>query len=227
MEELTEYKKKFCDLRYGKKWQPYRSDVLRIDAILKLVKPGSRVLDVGCGDGTIGESLRVNNNDVYGVDISAQAVTLALERGIKASVCDIENDNLPFPEKTFDFVVAAEIIEHVFDTDGFLGKIRNVLKTGGCLVLTTPNLASLGRRIFLFQGRNPLIEVASRPESAGHIRYFVKQALLDLLKENGFETDFFGSDVVTFDIHGKLFSTKLARLFPTFGSRLIVRARKA
>lgn len=226
MNDLGETKRNFCDRRYGKNWQPYRSDLHRISVVVSLIGSGRAVLDIGCGDGTIGELMAKNGNTVCGVDISARAVSLASGRGIKASVCDIESENLPFPDSFFDIVVATEIIEHIFDTDSFLDKIKAVLKPHGQLILTTPNLASFGRRLFLLLGRNPLIEVAARPESAGHIRYFVKRALLDLLGENGFSVDYFGSDVIIFDVHGKVYSSFLAKLLPTLGSRLIVRAKK-
>src|SRR3989339_802639 len=81
--------------------------------------------------------------------------------------------SLPYEDNFFDIVIAGEIIEHIFDTDLFLAEIRRVLKSGGKLLISTPNIASLGRRLLLFFGGNPIIELSpNEPDSSGHIRYF-------------------------------------------------------
>ncbi len=57
-------------------------------------------------------------------------------------------------------------------------------------------------------------------------RYFIKNTLVELLNAHEFDVDVFCSDIVNFDNSGKLFSTKLGRLFPTLGRSLIIRAYK-
>jgi len=210
--------------RYSKKWSPLKSDLPRIEAIVKLVGSGKKVLDIGCYDGTISERIARNQNVVYGVDYSPEAIELARKRGIIASCLDIEDEPLPFQKDFFDVIIAAEVIEHIFDTDIFLKKIKSCLKPKGSLILTTPNLATLGRRILLLVGRNPLIEVSWRRETAGHIRYFVRDSLFALLRQHGFKVEIFTSDVVNFTNSGSIFIKWLARLCPTLGKSLIVKA---
>jgi len=214
----------FYGQRYSTVWSFSRVDKVRISIVIKLVGQGKKVLDVGCYNGTI-SSLLAHGNEVHGVDLSEKAVELARQKGIEAYVSDAE-DKLPFPSAFFDVVFAGEVIEHTFDTDRFLEEIRRVMKPSGSLVLTTPNLASFGRRTMLLIGKNPLIEASFKNEAAGHIRYFVKDSLFDLLKSHGFQIDTFTSDVVNFDNSGKRFSRKLAKLFPTLGKTLIVRGSK-
>jgi hypothetical protein len=87
-------------------------------------------------------------------------------------------------------------------------------------------LASLGRRIFLLLGINPLVELTARKHDAGHSRYFTFASLRRLLKENGFIITKFRSDYVNFDKTGKFRSSIMADLFPTLGSSLIIECKK-
>lgn len=218
----------------------------RIKRIVSLVGKGKKILDLGCGLGQIGKLLIDNGNQVYGIDISPKILKKANNKGLITKCVDIETEPLPFRNK-FDIVIAAEIIEHVFDTDTLLIKIRKILKDKGELIITTPNLASLGRRLLLLLGENPLIEtrlVEDYPKhyryfpkkininpkikelSAGHIRYFVKHSLFRLLDAYNFKIIHFSSDIINLTPNGKIRSELLAKLFPTLGRSLIVKAIK-
>lgn len=217
-------KEEFNKEKYSKEWHPSKTEALRIDPVLKLIGRNKKVLDIGCYEGTISKCIADNNNEVYGIDISESAVKLAKEKGIDARVVDVEEEELPFSDGFFDVVAVAEVIEHIFDTDGFLEKIKRVIKKDGYLVLTTPNLASFGRRLLLLFGKNPLIEVTCDRESAGHTRYFIHDTLATLLRTHGFKVDVFLSDVVNFNARGTLHSTSLARICPALGRTLIIKA---
>lgn len=207
--------------RYSKEWIASKSDLIRVNKIVNWVGSNKKVLDIACYDGTISKLVKDNNNVVYGLDISKKAVEISNGKGIIAIVFDVEK-KLPFLANTFDVVIAGEIIEHVYDTDYFLREIHRVLRSDGELILTTPNLATLGRRILLFLGKNPLIEVSING-GGGHIRYFVKDNLFQLLEDNGFKVVEFTSDIINFNRDGRIFSIGLARIFPTLGRTLIVR----
>lgn len=216
----------FNEEKYGD-WHLGYGDEHRIRTIVSLAGRNKKVLDIGCGLGEIGSRLIQNSNTVYGIDISPSAVKKANKIGLIAKVCDIEEQNIPFPNGTFDVVIAAEIIEHVFDTDAFLEKIKKVLSPQGELILSTPNIATLGRRILLLLGKNPLIEVNVHRHSAGHIRYFVKDTLIELLENHDMSVDIFTSDVINFTESGNISTTYLARMFPTFGKTLIIKAKRS
>jgi 2-polyprenyl-3-methyl-5-hydroxy-6-metoxy-1,4-benzoquinol methylase len=200
-------------------------DDSRVKVVLPLVGKAGRVLDVGCLDGTIGELFLKLGNEVCGIDASEPALKMARTRGIDARLGNVE-ERFPFGDAQFDAVFAGEIIEHIFDVDAMLSEIRRVLKPQGVFVVTTPNLAALGRRLMLLLNRNPHIEISFTGDAAGHIRYFVRQTLVDILAKHGFKVDVFCSDVINFNASGSLCSYALARLFPTFGKSLIVRATK-
>ena len=222
MDRIT--KEKFNEKRYADSVLGL-PDSERVKSIVELIGSGKKVLDVGCGNGEIDKLLIENNNEVNGIDISETCVRKAKEVGVSAVICDLENEDFPFEDK-FDVILAAEIIEHVIDTDRFLQKIASSLKSDGELVLTTPNLAALGRRLLLLANKNPHIEVSLEKDSAGHVRYFIKDTLEKLLEKNSFRIISFTSDVVNFNASGSVRCVWLAKMFPTLGKSLIVKCVK-
>lgn len=199
---------------------------LRLVRSLEMIGHGKRVLDIGCFDGSIAVEIMKAGNEVYGIDASRPAVDSAIEKGVHACVGDL-NQCLPYDDKFFDVVFAGEIIEHVFDVSLLMSEMRRVLKPGGAAVITTPNLAALGRRLMLMLGMNPHIEIDLKKEgAAGHIRYFIKSTLRDLLEQHALKAVEWRSDVVNFNASGTICLKWLAKLFPTIGSTIIVKAVK-
>lgn len=204
-----------------------KAERVRLEKIIELIGRGNKVLDIGCYDGTLGSRLIKESNNVYGIEINQEVIEIATQKGIKVITQDI-NSRFSFENNFFDVVVAAEVIEHILDTDFFIDEIKRVLKPGGILVLSTPNIASLGRRLFLLFGRSPYFEASLGypPEvHSGHIRFFTKYLLFGFLKHKGFEIQEFASDVINFVSSGKIASRLLAGFFPTFGRSLIVKAK--
>lgn len=200
-------------------------DAERVATIVALCGTGKSILDIGCCDGYIGSKLIKTGNKVSGVDISKTCVDKSKAVGINAKLINLEQNTLPFDEK-FDVVVAGEIIEHVTDTDAFIELIKSALKPGGELVISTPNLAALGRRLLLLIGKNPHMEVSFETYSAGHVRYFIKDTLEWLLRKHGFSILEYTSDTVNFNSSGTLASVALAKRFPTLGKSLIIKCKK-
>lgn len=111
------------------------------EVIIRQVPPGvQNILDVGCGSAWVAGHFCPKGIVVYSMDISTVNPVKALELypfkhhfGIVADVFA-----LPFPEGTFDCIIASEIIEHVPDPRGFLLHLLKVLRPGGVLIVTTP-----------------------------------------------------------------------------------------
>ena len=94
------------------------------------------VLEVGCGDGAF--AVRVQEHlgaQVTAVDISPRMVALAREQGVRAGVGDVAA--LPFPDSSFDLVVANWMLYHAEDLDQALTEIARVLRPGGALIAAT------------------------------------------------------------------------------------------
>jgi len=109
--------------------------------------PGTRLLDVGCGDGTALLRLRqLGWTGLKGIDPDPLAVTRARAQGL-----DVERGTLtthPFPDASFDVIAMSHVIEHVPDPVALLRECRRILKPGGRLVVYTPNIQSWGHRRF-------------------------------------------------------------------------------
>jgi ubiquinone/menaquinone biosynthesis C-methylase UbiE len=99
------------------------------------------VLDIGCGSGHGSNTLAKKFKEVHGVDISPEAIAYAEQYWKLPNIHFKIGDSLaiPFPENTFDVVVAFEVFEHLTDWRKFLSEIKRVLKPDGLVYLSTPN----------------------------------------------------------------------------------------
>jgi len=138
----------------------------------------SRLLELGAGHCEIARMLRGRGWEVHAADIDAACVAEARLLGLPATRLDL-NEPLPFPARSFDFVVMLEVIEHVVQAEAALGEIARVLTSGGQLLLTTPNHGFYKSRIRMLKGRPLGME-------GEHVRFFVKAQLESLLAARGF-----------------------------------------
>jgi 2-polyprenyl-3-methyl-5-hydroxy-6-metoxy-1,4-benzoquinol methylase len=181
--------------------------------------PPKRVLDVGCAGGYIALMLSELGHEVLGVELNERMAAEARARGVDVLEHDLDLP-LPLPDDEFDLVHACEVVEHLFDTEGFLRELRRVLRPGGALIASTPNLNSLHNRVRVLLGRPvPMWGAYPGDLHGGHIRVFNRAKLVELLERCGFEvTEIIGSN------QNRL-APVLDRL-PTFSELLLVRAVK-
>jgi len=145
----------------------------------------------------LGSLLQDQGNNVTGLDISNVALNKAESRGITVKQCNIE-EGLPFEDRSFDVVICSEVIEHLFFPYKLLEDIWRVLRDNGCLILTTPNVAYIVRRICLLVGKFPeetRWAATSCTNEWEHIRFFTVASLEKLLKDTRFKiAEFQGVD---------------------------------
>ena len=95
-----------------------------------------KILDAGCGTGLLLKELETLEI-CYGIDISQKAVDFCRKRGINnVQVADIAN--IPYPDNTFDAVIALDVIEHIKDDEKAIREIYRVLKPQGVAIITVP-----------------------------------------------------------------------------------------
>jgi len=153
-----------------------------------------RIVDVGCGEGTATYLVKRLDpaNTVIGIDWSAMALAQARARGVLVVQGGI--DGLPLADASVDVVIMSELIEHLVDTDAAAEEARRVLRPGGTLLLSTPNLAAWYNRGLVGLGIQPVFSEVSlkgiygRPgqEVVGHLRLFTRRALEEFLTARGF-----------------------------------------
>lgn len=138
-------------------------------------KPRVNVLDIGCAYGFILKRFPKHFHK-YGLDVSEHAIAIAKKRHphMNFKVGEIEK-KLPYKSNFFDVVIMNDVIEHLKKPEQALINIYSVLKKGGILYITTPNLNFIRKTLFKF---------ADKKEH--HISLFSHLDLLSLLKKNKF-----------------------------------------
>ncbi len=164
---------------------------LRVEAAARILRPGQRLLDVGCADGLLGTMVCSQFGEIYGVDISERAVELARQRGVKAYKVNLNVDKLPFDEGYFDSVACLGTLQLVYDPVFVLSELHRVLRTGGELVLTVANMRTY-RRIFklVILGDFPKTSDDIEAYDGGTLHYFCYRNLELLLRNSGFQVNF-------------------------------------
>lgn len=148
-----------------------------------------KVLDLGCGSGQVAAYLKKQGYRIWGIDISKRAVSLAKKLKIgEFLVGDIE-EKLPYRPSFFDIVFWGDGIEHVFEPEKVLKEVKRVLKPGGRVIISCPNMAFwIYRWHYLKTGTIPHTEGHQcEPWQTGHIRFFNSKILARLLKKTGFK----------------------------------------
>lgn len=116
------------------------------DMFLDDLKPG-KLLDVGCGDGKFLNRMKPHGWAVDGVDFDSKAIANAkIKYGLDLHCGDLHG--VKFADQTFDAVTMSHVIEHLPDPLKLLQELWRILKTGGRLVVTTPNSAGFGHQKF-------------------------------------------------------------------------------
>ena len=122
-----------------------------LEKLNALVRVKGRTLDVGCGDGIIGQAL--DGNPVIGIDISRYCAVLSNRRGVRAVVGDAIRA-LPFADASFDTVCCIDVLHHLEQQwDAIFAELDRVLKPGGTLCIVEPD------------ARNPFVRWTQAPNS--------------------------------------------------------------
>ena len=123
--------------------------------IANLLPPQSRVLDVGCGDGSLIEALiKEKNIDARGIELEEDKVKECISKGLSVIEGDAETELSQFPNKAFDFVILSQTLQAFYEPENVLAQL---LRIGDKVIISIPNFGYWQiRASLLFFGKMPV-----------------------------------------------------------------------
>ena len=125
-----------------------------LEVIAELVPPGSRVLDLGCGDGELLAHLQQHRGcSGYGIEIADANVLACAQRGVNVIQLNLEDGLALFEDASFDVVLQLETLQHLRHTEAML---RETARVGRIGIVSFPNFAHWPNRLRVLGGRMPV-----------------------------------------------------------------------
>ncbi len=130
------------------------SDHRLMESIARLVPHGSRVLDLGCGDGALLDLLRRERGCTgYGVEIADANVLACVQRGVDVIQLNLDEGLALFDDNSFDVVLQIDTLQHLRNTETMLAETARVRRVG---IVAFPNFAHRPNRVAVLRGRMPV-----------------------------------------------------------------------
>lgn len=145
-----------------------------------------KVLDVGCGSGTMAKKINDSRHTVKGLDFSEEALKRAAARGIETQQCNLD-EGIPELDNSYDVVWEGDIVEHVFDPIGLIKESARVLKENGVLLLTIPSDVGLISRVKMLFGISHQEQMYMTSGFYKHHTFFTPRLIRFMLHKAGFE----------------------------------------
>ncbi|CAN5533898.1 methionine biosynthesis protein MetW [soil metagenome] len=130
------------------------SDAATMQSIARLVPQGSRVLDLGCGDGAMLDYLqRERGCSGYGIEIADANVLACMQRGVNVIQLNLDEGLSMFDDNSFDVVLQIDTLQHLRNTETMLVETARVGRKG---IVAFPNFAHWPNRLSILRGRMPV-----------------------------------------------------------------------
>lgn len=125
-----------------------------LSLISEWIKPGSHVLDLGCGDGRLLKELQENHQVTgYGLEIDQDNIAKAIANGVNVIQTDLDRGLTEFSSNSFDYVIMSQTLQAVHFPDRLLSEMLRVGREG---IITFPNFGQWRCRVQLMLGRMPV-----------------------------------------------------------------------
>jgi methionine biosynthesis protein MetW len=140
---------------------PFHQFEVGFNIIIDLIEPGTRVLDLGCGSGTLLQRLR-DEKDVEGcgVELDQEKVIKSIERGIRVMTLDLDQGLEGFPDLSYEYVVLSRTLQQLTNPDRV---VREMLRVASKSIITFPNFGHWKIMLeCLITGKTPVSEAYPR-----------------------------------------------------------------
>jgi predicted TPR repeat methyltransferase len=158
--------------------------------LIELIPPGTtKILEVGCGAGMTGKALRERGFEkIVGIEINEEMAQEGRAFYDQIVIGDVERICLPFEKEHFDCILYGDVLEHLVNPWWVLKEHQAVLKNGGAIICSIPNVRNY--RILtnlIFRGRWEYTDDGILDRS--HLRFFTLDSIRRMLKEAGYEIE--------------------------------------
>ncbi|WP_338761277.1 class I SAM-dependent methyltransferase [Bernardetia sp. ABR2-2B] len=155
--------------------------------IIKQLSTPKKVLDVGCNEGALGESIKslFSESHVTGIDYNSEAIEIAKNRLDEAYTIDLENENaLPnfLENKEFDTIICADVLEHIRFPWKVVEELYNHLSENGKIIISLPNFGFWESFFHLLNQKLPMRDRGIYDDT--HLRFFMRKNLPSLAPKN-------------------------------------------
>lgn len=176
----------FYDKKIGFYNNPYKPGSL-YSKVVNLIGKNNIILDVGCGNGIVAKELKKNKNRIIGVEISGKMAEKASEYTDEIKIGDIEKINPTWHKNYFNVILLLDVLEHLFDPEKTLVKLKSYLKNNGIVIVSLPNIANWEIRKNLLFGKFDYSDNGIMDN--GHLRFFTYNNALQLFEKAGYKLD--------------------------------------
>ncbi|MGC2422973.1 MAG: class I SAM-dependent methyltransferase [Nitrospirota bacterium] len=153
--------------------------------VISIIPAGSRVLDVGCDTGNLGRAIKANGSVVDGIEMDPEAAALAAEKIDRVTCGSIEDKEVLMGlGRLYDYIIFADVLEHLAYPERTLINIKPFLKRGGRVIASLPNVANFRVRLGLLMGRFEYTETGILDRT--HLRFFTKKTGQQLFIRSGY-----------------------------------------
>ena len=162
----------------------------RVDYVDSLpIDPSAAILELGCGDGATGRlALQQQKAGTYvGVEVFEPVATQAKKVLTAVHIGDIESIVLPYEPNTFDVLICSEVLEHLRDPEEVLTRLIKLLRIGGRIYASVPNIAHWRIVLGLIRGRFDYRDFG--PMDRTHLQWFTPKTFVEMLVRAGIEVE--------------------------------------
>ncbi len=228
-EKYSKQAKDFFEDRYSK-----------VISLIPQVKSNAVGLEIGLCSGVLAFSIKrcLNLERLYSLEhpgtvklYKPKFLNKVKEENIVCTSVDLRKGKLPWKSNFLDFIIFSEVMEHLVPSDipYILREFKRVLKKDGFLLITTPNIASLVKRLNLLKGKNPVEFDLTIHDGGtfGHIREYSIEELINILNNQNFSI--LKKGYFEIDINRNIFTkieNYISKAFPFFSNNLKIVAKK-
>ena len=216
------------------------SYVKRTEFALRFALPSFRVLDIGCGDGTVTKRIASRVKEVVALDISEKAIEVANRFNPDPRIEYLKSPVEEYSQnKPFNMVLMFEVVEHLYSPGDILAQAYTLLDKKGVIIISTPNFMRLTRRIKLAWPVRPIRRALGKNSlriNIDHIKEYTCGELKDLLAKHSFKvlaregaviwTNTVGGDLFRDYLPLQRLNFNMGSLFPQVAGCMFIAAQK-